>query len=98
MKDVIALEKVTSERVGLVERIVIERVYEPAEEATAPTPMLHTNYDALTLEEKVERLEVVAELYFGWINQYDQPNSPKKAVREDCTRYWEEMKHCWESK
>lgn len=58
--------------------------------------MSHQDYDTLTLEQKVERLEVVAQLYFGWINQDGQPSDPAKAMREDCTRYWPEMKACFE--
>lgn len=49
--------------------------------------MIHQDYDALSLEEKVKRLETCAQLYLGWL---DVPDS-YLGMREDCTRYWEEM-------
>lgn len=52
-----------------------------------PFPTTQQNYDALSLEEKVKRLEVCAKLYLGWHGTED----PARAMRDDCTRYWEEM-------
>lgn len=44
-------------------------------------------YNSLTDQEKIKRLEVVAQMYAGWLGVENSPLS----VMKDCTYHWIEM-------